>query len=66
MIQIFLMPLIIIGQNIQGKNTEKQAKNDYLINLKAENEIRELREKIDILIEEQRKQRLMASSKQMR
>jgi uncharacterized membrane protein len=47
MIQIFLMPLIMVGQNIQGKHAEIRAENDYLINLKAEMEIRELKEKID-------------------
>ena len=43
MIQIFLMPLIMVGQNLQGKHTEVRAENDYQINLKAEREIRELK-----------------------
>ena len=39
MIQIFLMPLIMVGQNLQGKHSEIRAENDYEINLKAEKEI---------------------------
>ncbi|MCX7980964.1 MAG: DUF1003 domain-containing protein [Bacteroidia bacterium] len=49
MIQIFLMPLIMVGQNLQGKHAEIRAENDYHINLKAEKEIRELHKKIDEL-----------------
>lgn len=36
MIQIFLMPLIMVGQNLQGKHAEIRAETDYEINLKAE------------------------------
>ncbi len=39
MIQIFLMPLIMVGQNIQSKHSEIQADQDFLINKKAEAEI---------------------------
>lgn len=39
MIQIFLMPLIMIGQNLQSKHAELRAEEDYLINKKAETEI---------------------------
>jgi uncharacterized membrane protein len=46
MIQIFLMPLIMIGQNLQGKHAEIRAENDYQINLKAEKEIAELKQEI--------------------
>lgn len=49
MIQIFLMPLIMVGQNLQGKHAEIRAENDYRINLKAEKEIRELKEKLNEL-----------------
>ena len=38
MIQIFLMPLIMIGQNLQGRHSEARAEADYEINLKAERE----------------------------
>lgn len=46
MIQIFLMPLIMIGQNLQGKHAEIRAENDYQINLKAEKEIAELKKEL--------------------
>ncbi len=39
MIQIFLMPLIMIGQNLQSKHSELRAEADYLINKIAETEI---------------------------
>ncbi len=39
MIQIFLMPLIMIGQNLQSKHAEIRAEEDFLINKKAESEI---------------------------
>lgn len=39
MIQIFLMPLIMIGQNLQSRHSELRAEQDFLINKKAEIEI---------------------------
>jgi uncharacterized membrane protein len=39
MIQIFLMPLLLIGQNLQGKHNEIRAQNDFEVNTKAEKEI---------------------------
>ncbi len=39
MLQIFLMPLIMIGQNLQSKHSEIRAEEDYFINKKAELEI---------------------------
>ena len=39
MIQIFLMPLIMIGQNLQSKHAELRAEEDFLINKKAETEV---------------------------
>ena len=36
MIQIFLMPLLLIGQNLQGKHAEARAEADFEINAKAE------------------------------
>lgn len=43
MIQLFLMPLILIGQNLQAKASDQRAKNDYRINRKAEEEIQEIK-----------------------
>jgi uncharacterized membrane protein len=39
MLQIFLMPLIMIGQNLQGKHAEARAESDFEVNVKAEREI---------------------------
>jgi len=36
MIQIFLMPLIMIGQNLQGRYSDHRAENDFEVNVKAE------------------------------
>jgi uncharacterized membrane protein len=38
-IQILLMPLIMVGQNIQGAHAEARAEHDLDINVKAEDEI---------------------------
>lgn len=39
MIQIHLMPLIMVGQNIQGKHAELRAEHDFETDRKAEKEI---------------------------
>ena len=38
-IQILLMPLIMVGQNVQGRHSERRAQNDLEVNVKAEQEI---------------------------
>jgi uncharacterized membrane protein len=38
-IQIFLMPLIMVGQNLQGRHAETRAQADFEVNTKAEREI---------------------------
>ncbi len=38
-LQIFLMPLIMIGQNLQSEHSEIRAESDFEINTKAELEI---------------------------
>ena len=38
-LQIFLMPLIMIGQNLQGRHSEARAESDFEVNIKAEMEI---------------------------
>ena len=38
-IQILLMPLIMVGQNLQGMHSEARAEHDLEINIKAEQEI---------------------------
>ncbi len=39
LIQIMLMPLIMVGQNLQGKHSEARAAIDFEVNVKAEREI---------------------------
>lgn len=39
LIQILLMPLIMVGQNIQGRHAEARAEYDLDVNVKAEKEI---------------------------
>ncbi len=46
MIQIFLMPLIMVGQNLQSKHAEIRAETDFEVNLKAEKEIAEIKEEL--------------------
>jgi len=46
MIQLFLMPLLLIGQNLQGRGAEERSKNDYKVNRKAEVEIQEMKEQL--------------------
>ena len=38
-IQILLMPLIMVGQNVQGTHSELRAEHDLEVNVKAEEEI---------------------------
>jgi len=46
-------PVIMMSQNRQEKKDRKHAESDYLVNLKAEIEIRNLHQKINLLMEEQ-------------
>jgi uncharacterized membrane protein len=39
MIQIFLMPLLMVGQNLQGRHSELRAEADFEVNTKAEQEV---------------------------
>ncbi len=48
-------PIIMMSQNRKEEKDRQRAVNDYLINLKAEVEIRNLHEKLDLLIAEQMK-----------
>lgn len=48
-------PVIMMSQNRKEEKDRQRAINDYLINLKAEIEIRNLHQKVDLLISEQMK-----------
>ena len=39
MIQILLMPLIMVGQNLQGRHSEERAEADFELNTQSEREI---------------------------
>jgi uncharacterized membrane protein len=39
MIQMFLMPLILVGQNLQSRHAEIRAESDFEVNVRAEKEI---------------------------
>jgi uncharacterized membrane protein len=58
-------PIIMMSQNRQEEKDRKQSENDYLINLKAELEIRALHQKIDLLLEEQIKILFESQAKQL-
>ena len=47
MIQILLMPLIMIGQNLQGRHAELRAESDYEVNVRAEDEIERIIQQLD-------------------
>ena len=48
-------PIIMMSQNRKEEKDRQRAVNDYLINLKAEIEVRNLHQKLDLLISEQMK-----------
>lgn len=50
---IFLSCFVLISQNRQEEKDRERSENDYLINLKAELEVRSLHEKMDLLLQEQ-------------
>jgi len=47
MIQILLMPLIMVGQNVQGGYAEARAEHDLEVNIKAEHEIEAVLEHLE-------------------
>ena len=49
----FQAPVIMMSQNRKEEKDRQRAINDYLVNLKAEIEVRNLHQKLDLLIREQ-------------
>ena len=47
LIQLMLMPLIMVGQNIQALHAETRAENDLEVNIKAEQEIGLILQQLD-------------------
>lgn len=58
-------PVIMMSQNRKEDRDRKRAENDYIINLKAEIEIRNLHQKLDLLMVEQMKNLLDVQRMQM-
>lgn len=58
-------PIIMMSQNRKEDRDRKRSQNDYLINLKSEIEIRNLHQKIDLLIAEQMKNLFEVQKEQM-
>jgi uncharacterized membrane protein len=58
-------PIIMMSQNRQEEKDRQRSENDYLINLKAELELRSLHQKIDLLQEEQIKTLFDSQAKQL-
>jgi uncharacterized membrane protein len=58
-------PIIMMSQNRKEEKDRLRSENDYLINLKAELEVRGLHQKIDLLLEEQIKVLFDSQMKQL-
>jgi uncharacterized membrane protein len=69
-IQILLMPLIMVGQNVQGKHTEIRAELDFQVNQKAEKEImvvlRNLEHNTDLMLQLMRHLECRVSEEELR
>jgi uncharacterized membrane protein len=46
-IQILLMPLIMVGQNLQSRHSEIRAESDFEVNVRAEHEITEILRRLE-------------------
>jgi uncharacterized membrane protein len=42
MLQLFFLPLIMVGQNLQGRHAELRAEADFETNFKAEQEVKKI------------------------
>ena len=62
-IQILLMPLIMVGQNLQGRHSETRAELDFQVNLKNEISLTEVLRRLDVL-ESERLPLLIAAQNQ--
>lgn len=58
-------PIIMMSQNRQEEKDRKRSENDYLINLKAELELRSLHQKVDLLLEEQIQMLIKSQAEQL-
>lgn len=58
-------PIIMMSQNRKEEKDRKRSENDYMVNLKAELEVRSLHQKVDLLLEEQIKVLMDAQARQL-
>jgi len=58
-------PVIMMSQNRQEEKDRMRGENDYLINLKAELELRSLHQKMDLLLQEEIKTLFETQARQM-
>ncbi len=58
-------PIIMMSQNRQEEKDRMRSQNDYMINLKAEIELRALQQKMDLLIEDQIKALFESQAQQL-
>lgn len=69
-IQILLMPLIMVGQNVQGRHSEIRAELDFEVNQKAEKEVmivlRNLEHNTDLMIQLMKHLECRISEEEMR
>jgi len=59
-------PVIMMSQNRQEEKDRKRNENDYVVNLKAEIEIRTLHQKVDLLMQEQFKKLIESQAEQIK
>jgi uncharacterized membrane protein len=58
-------PIIMMSQNRQEEKDRQRSENDYMVNLKAELQIRSLHQKIDLLFEKQLKALINSQAEQL-
>jgi uncharacterized membrane protein len=58
-------PVIMMSQNRKDERDRKRNENDYMINLKAELQVRSLHQKIDLMQKEQMKVLYETQAKQL-
>jgi len=46
-LQLVMLPLIMVGQNLQSRHSEKRAEADYELNIKNDKQIRDIIERLD-------------------
>jgi uncharacterized membrane protein len=59
-------PIIMMSQNRQEEKDRQRNENDYMVNLKAEIEIKTLHQKMDLLIQEQFKKLIETQAEQIK